>query len=388
VKRIAILGSTGSIGRSALAVADAHPDRLSIVGLAAGENAELLAEQMVRYQPKTVAMASETAIDRLRQSGVAGAARAGSGRDGLVAVATAADVDLVLCASSGTDGLEAVLAAIEHKKTIALANKEVMVMAGGMVTEAARRHGVMILPVDSEHNAIHQCLHGRAASEIRRLILTASGGPFRGRPASQLLNVTPEEALRHPTWRMGRKITIDSATLMNKGLEVIEAYWLFGVHADQIDVVIHPQSVVHSMVELTDGSTIAQLGVTDMRLPIQYAFSYPERWAGSLPSLDLAKAGRLDFDVPDTAAFPCLRLAYRALAADRSLPVVLNAANEVAVACFLEGSIGFPAIAEIIERAMDAHVPSEVASLASVRAVDQWAREYSQKAARGIQLKA
>jgi 1-deoxy-D-xylulose-5-phosphate reductoisomerase len=388
VKRIAILGSTGSIGRSALAVADAHPDRLSIVGLAAGENAELLAEQMARYQPTTVAMASGAAIDRLRQSGVAGAARAGSGRDGLVAVATAPDVELVLCASSGTDGLEAVLAAIEHRKTIALANKEVMVMAGGIVTEAARRHGVMILPVDSEHNAIHQCLHGRAASEIRRLILTASGGPFRGRPASQLLNVTAEEALRHPTWRMGRKITIDSATLMNKGLEVIEAYWLFGVHADQIDVVIHPQSVVHSMVELTDGSTIAQLGVTDMRLPIQYAFSYPERWPGSLPSLDLAKAGRLDFDVPDTAAFPCLRLAYRALAAERSLPVVLNAANEVAVARFLEGSISFPSIAEIIERTMDAHVPSEVASLASVRAVDQWAREYSQKAARGIQLKA
>ena len=387
MKRIAILGSTGSIGRSALAVADAHPDRLSIVGLAAGENAELLAEQIVRYQPKTVAMATGAAIDRLRQSGVAGAGQAGAGRDGLVAVATAPDVDLVLCASSGTDGLEAVLAAIEHKKTIALANKEVMVMAGGIVTEAARRHGVTILPVDSEHNAIHQCLHGRAASEIRRLVLTASGGPFRGRSASQLLNVTAEEALRHPTWRMGRKITIDSATLMNKGLEVIEAYWLFGVHADQIDVVIHPQSVVHSMVELTDGSTIAQLGVTDMRLPIQYAFSYPERWAGSLPSLDLAKAGRLDFGVPDTAAFPCLRLAYRALAADRSLPVVLNAANEVAVAHFLEGSIGFPAIAEIIERAMDAHVPSEVASLASVRAVDQWAREYSQKAARGIQLK-
>jgi 1-deoxy-D-xylulose-5-phosphate reductoisomerase len=388
VKRIAILGSTGSIGRSALAVADAHPDRLSIVGLAAGENAELLAEQMVRYQPKTVAMASGAAIDRLCQSGVTGAARAGSGRDGLIAVATAPDVELVLCASSGTDGLEAVLAAIEHKKTIALANKEVMVMAGGIVTEAARRHGVMILPVDSEHNAIHQCLHGRAASEIRRLILTASGGPFRGRPASQLVNVTAEEALRHPTWRMGRKITIDSATLMNKGLEVIEAYWLFGVHADQIDVVIHPQSVVHSMVELTDGSTIAQLGATDMRLPIQYAFSYPERWAGSLPSLNLAKVGRLDFDVPDTAAFPCLRLAYRALAADRSLPVVLNAANEVAVARFLEGSISFPSIAEIIERTMDAHVPSEVASLASVRAVDQWAREYAQKAARGIQLKA
>jgi 1-deoxy-D-xylulose-5-phosphate reductoisomerase len=304
-------------------------------------------------------------------------------------VATAPDADLVLCASSGTEGLEAVLAAIEHKKTIALANKEVLVMAGGLVTEAARRHGVVILPVDSEHNAIHQCLHGRDASQIRRLILTASGGPFLGRPASELVNVSAEEALRHPTWRMGRKITIDSATLMNKGLEVIEAHWLFGVGAGQIDVVIHPQSVVHSMVELTDGSTIAQLGVTDMRLPIQYAFSYPDRWATGLPSLDfdIVKAGRLDFEMPDTAAFPCLGLAYRALDADRSLPVVLNAANEVAVAHFLEGRISFLTIAQIIEQTMDAHVPAEVTSLASVRAVDQWAREYSLKAARGVQLK-
>ncbi len=369
-------------------MADAHADRLSVVGLAAGENAELLAEQIVRYKPKTVAMASGEALDRLQRIGSGDAMVAGWGRDGLVAVATAPDVDLVLCASSGTNGLEAVLAAIEHGKTIALANKEVLVMAGGLVTEAARRRGVAILPVDSEHNAIHQCLHGREASEIRRLILTASGGPFRGRRASELLNVSAEQALQHPTWRMGRKITIDSATLMNKGLEVIEAHWLFGVRADQIDVLIHPQSVVHSMVELTDGSTIAQLGVTDMRLPIQYAFSYPSRWNASLPALDLVRAGRLDFDVPDTVAFPCLRLAYRALEADRSLPVVLNAANEVAVARFLEGRIGFPSIAEIIERTMNAHRPAEVASLGAVRAVDQWAREYSQEAARGVQLKA
>ena len=387
MKRIAILGSTGSIGQSALAVIDAHADRLSVVGLAAGENAERLAAQVARYRPKTVAMASGAALDRLRRLGAGGATLAGSGREGLVAVATAPDVDLVLCASSGTEALEAVLAAIEHRKTIALANKEVLVMAGGLVTEAARRHGVTILPVDSEHNAIHQCLHGRDVSEIRRLILTASGGPFRGRSASELVDVSAEEALRHPTWRMGRKITIDSATLMNKGLEVIEAHWLFGVRADQIDVVIHPQSVVHSMVELTDGSLIAQLGVTDMRLPIQYAFSYPERWAAPLPPLDLVRAGRLDFDVPDTGAFPCLRLAYRALDAARSLPVVLNAANEVAVARFLEGRIGFPSIAQIIERTMDAHVPAEVASLAAVRAVDQWAREYAQEIARGVELK-
>ena len=250
-------------------------------------------------------MATGAALDRLRRSGAAdGLVLAGTGRDGLVAVASHPDVDLVLCASTGTDGLEAVLAAIEHGKTIALANKEVLVMAGGIVTEAARRRGVTILPVDSEHNAIHQCLHGRDRSEVRRLVLTASGGPFRGRSASDLIRVTAEDALKHPTWRMGRKITIDSATLMNKGLEVIEAHWLFGVRADQIDVVIHPQSVVHSMVELTDGSLIAQLGVTDMRLPIQYAFSYPERWPAPLPPLDLARAGRLDFEAPDTEAFP------------------------------------------------------------------------------------
>ena len=386
--KISILGSTGSIGRSALAVVDAHADRLQVVGLAAGENADLLAEQIARYRPRVAAMATGEAIDRLKQSGaLGGAAIGGSGRDGLVAVASHPDADVVLCASSGTEALEAVLAAIEHGKTIALANKEVLVMAGGIVTEAAARRGVAILPVDSEHNAIHQCLHGRAPGEVRRLILTASGGPFRGRPASDLTAVTAADALKHPTWRMGRKITIDSATLMNKGLEVIEAHWLFGVGGDRIDVVIHPQSVIHSMVELTDGSIIAQLGVTDMRLPIQYAFSYPERWPGPLPSLDLAGAGRLDFEVPDTEAFPCLRLAYRALDAARSLPVVLNAANEVAVARFLEGRLGFTAIPEVIALTMAAHSPAEVATLDAVRAVDRWARQYSQEIARGLELK-
>jgi len=391
VKRIAILGSTGSIGQSALAVVDAHADRLRVVGLAAGENAELLAAQIAQYRPRVAAMATGEAIDRLKQTGASGGRAdiliAGTGRDGLVAVASHPDVDLVLCASSGTEALEAVLAAIEHGKTIALANKEVLVMAGGIVTEAAARKGVAILPVDSEHNAIHQCLHGRARSEVRRLVLTASGGPFRGRSASDLQAVSADEALKHPTWRMGRKITIDSATLMNKGLEVIEAHWLFGVGGDQIDVVIHPQSVIHSMVELTDGSIIAQLGVTDMRLPIQYAFSYPERWRAPLPPLDLARAGRLDFEVPDTAAFPCLRLAYRALDAARSLPVVLNAANEIAVALFLEGRLAFMGIPDVIERTMAAHRPAEVATLSAVRAVDRWAREYAQKIARGLELK-
>jgi 1-deoxy-D-xylulose-5-phosphate reductoisomerase len=387
VKRIAILGSTGSIGRSALAVVDAHADRLRVVGLGAGENDELLASQIAKYQPLIVSMATGAAVDRLRRTKSAGdVLLADTGRDGLVAVATHPDADLVLCASSGTEGLEAVLAAIEHGKTIALANKEVLVMAGGIVTEAARRRHVAILPVDSEHNAIHQCMHGREPGEIRRLVLTASGGPFRGRTASELAMVTAGEALQHPTWRMGRKITIDSATLMNKGLEVIEARWLFGVGARQIDVLIHPQSVVHSMVELTDGSIIAQLGITDMRVPIQYAFSYPDRWPVPLPSLDLVRAHPLEFQIPDVSTFPCLRLAYRALEAEQSLPLVLNAANEVAVERFLKGQIGFTSISHVIERTMDAHRPAEVCTLEAVRALDSWAREYAQEIARAVEL--
>jgi 1-deoxy-D-xylulose-5-phosphate reductoisomerase len=388
VKRIAILGSTGSIGRNALAVVDAHPDRLSVVGLAAGENAELLAAQVARYRPSVISMADGAALDRLRLAAPSCAsAIAGDGRDGLAAVAAHPDADLVLCASSGTAALEAVLAAIEHGKTIALANKEVLVMAGAIVTAAARRHGVRILPVDSEHNAIHQCLHGRSASEIRRLILTASGGPFRGRPAAALATVSADDALQHPTWRMGRKVTIDSATLMNKGLEVIEAHWLFGVAPHQIDVVIHPQSIVHSMVELSDGSMIAQFGIADMRLPIQYAFSYPERWPAALPRLDVARAGPLEFHTPDTDTFPCLRLAYRALEAGGSLPVALNAANEVAVEQFLKGQIRFTSIATVIEKTLDAHSPAEVCTLTGVRAVDQWARQYSHEIARAVELR-
>jgi 1-deoxy-D-xylulose-5-phosphate reductoisomerase len=388
VKRIAILGSTGSIGRSALAVIQAHADRLQVVGLAAGTNAPLFADQIQQFKPLVVAMGSAAAARRLDFGRAAWRpAQVESGPAGLAAVATHPEADIVLCASSGSAGLEAVLAAIEAGKTIALANKEVLVMAGALVTEAARRHGVTVLPVDSEHNAIHQCLEGRATGQVARLILTASGGPFRGQTAASLNGVGPEDALRHPTWRMGRKITIDSATLMNKGLEVIEAHWLFGVPADHIEVVIHPQSVVHSMVELREGSILAQLGVTDMRLPIQYAFSYPERWATSLSPLDLTKCGPLDFLQPDHAAFPCLRLAYRALAAEASLPAVLNAANEIAVAEFLAGRLAFTAIPEVIERTMAAHAPVPVNTLADVCAVDAWARAYSQDVAHGLELK-
>ena len=386
MKNLAILGSTGSIGRSALAVVDAHPSRLRLVALAAGDNAALLAEQCRRYRPVVAALATPAAVDRLRAACPDPNLQLEAGPDGLIAVATHPDVDIVLCASSGTAGLDAVLAAIEAGKTIALANKEVLVMAGELVMGAARRRGVAVLPVDSEHNAIHQCLHGRNHEEVRRIILTASGGPFRQFTREELEHVTPEAALRHPTWQMGRKITIDSATLMNKGLEVIEARWLFDAHADQIDVVIHPQSIVHSMVELSDGSVIAQLGVTDMRLPIQYACSYPERWEASLPSLDLTRAGKLEFHSPDTNRFPCLALAYRALREGGTLPVVLNAANEVAVEVFLEGRLAFPAIARLIEMTMNAHASQRVSTLAVVRAVDDWARGQARELARELEL--
>ena len=375
VKGIAILGSTGSIGQSALSVVDAHPERLRVVALAAGGNVERFAEQVRRYQPAVAALATPAAVDRLRQSGVPLPPRVACGTDGLVEVATHPEADIVICASSGSAGLEAVLAAVEAGKTAAVANKEVLVMAGDLVTRTAAAHGAAILPVDSEHNAIHQCLDGRRPGDVRRLILTASGGPFRRHTAEQMAGVTVAAALKHPTWQMGRKITIDSATLMNKGLEVIEARWLFGIGADRIDVVVHPQSVVHSMVEFVDGSVLAQLGVTDMRLPIQYACSYPERWAAALPPLDLTKTGPLEFEAPDEDRFPCLGLAYQALRAGGSLPCVLNAANEVAVEAFLQGGLGFPGIADVIRATMEAHVPAPVDSLPAVRAVDAWARQ-------------
>jgi 1-deoxy-D-xylulose-5-phosphate reductoisomerase len=390
MKGIAILGSTGSIGQSALAVIDAHPARLRVVAVAAGGNVTRLAEQVARYAPAAAAMATGAALDEVRQAlrrnGAPEPPVMAAGSEGLIAVATHPEADIVLCASSGTAALDAVLAAIRAGKTIALANKEVLVMAGAVVMEAARRSGVAVLPVDSEHNAIHQCIHGRPVEQISRLVLTASGGPFRSLPCEALAGVTAADALRHPTWKMGPKITVDSATLMNKGLEVIEARWLFDIPAGRIDVLVHPQSVVHSMVEMVDGSVIAQLGVTDMRLPIQYAFSYPDRWAASLPALNLARCGPLEFEAPDTGRFPCLALAFRALAGDAGLPVVLNAANEVAVAAFLEGRLAFPGIPSVIECAMDAHErggPARIRDLDDVRALDDWARKFTVRTAEG-----
>ena len=394
MNHVAVVGSTGSIGRSALAVAEAHSDRLGIVALAAGENASLLAEQVTRFGPAAVAMASDAALQALqRELTTRGNVRrpvATAGSDALAALVTRSDVDTVLFASTGTASLEAVFAAIDAGKRIALANKEILVMAGGLVMEAARRRGVDVLPVDSEHNAIHQCLHGRDLRDVRRLILTASGGPFRGLTAAELAQVMPGDALRHPTWNMGPKITIDSATLMNKGLEVIEARWLFDVGPERISVLVHPQSIVHSMVEFVDGSIVAQLGVTDMRLPIQYALTYPERWEASVPPLDLTRAGALTFEPADSARFPCLDLAFRALSGESALPIVLNAANEVAVAAFLGGSLSFTAIPEVITAAMDWYEASSrrpIASVADVRGVDREARMVADGHARGLRSK-
>ena len=390
MKSIAILGATGSIGQSALAVVDAHPDQLRVVALAAGANAPRLAEQARRYRPSLVALASESAGQAFAKAfGADDAPDVDTGPRALLRVATHSEADVVLFASSGTAALDAVLAAIDAGKTIALANKEILVMAGAVVMAAAREKGVAVLPVDSEHNAIHQCLHARNRRDVKRLVLTASGGPFRTCAPDALARVTPEDALRHPTWRMGPKITIDSATLMNKGLEVIEARWLFDADADHIAVIVHPQSIVHSMVEFIDGSVIAQLGVTDMQLPIQYAFSYPDRWTAPVPPLDLARAGRLDFEPADVERFPCLALAFRALRGNAGLPIVLNAANELAVAEFLQHRLRFAGIPEVIGEAMDAYERREptgrVSGLDDVRRIDRWARDHVSRVMAGVQ---
>ena len=394
MNRLAVIGSTGSIGRSTLAVAAAHPDRVRVVALGAGENAGRFADQIERFTPALATMATDAALQALHADLQArGASRLPAlkaGAEGLLAIATHADADTVLFASSGTASLDAVLAAIRAGKRIALANKEILVMAGALVMEAARRQGVSVLPVDSEHNAIHQCLHGRPLDQIRRLILTASGGPFRGLSRSALEAVTRDDALRHPTWNMGPKITIDSATLMNKGLEVIEARWLFDVAPARISVVVHPQSIVHSMVEFVDGSIVAQMGVTDMRLPIQYALSYPDRWEAAVPPLDLTRCGPLTFEPADTAGFPCLDLAFRALTGDAALPIVLNAANEIAVAGFLDGRLPFAAIPEVISASMDeyeARFRRDVRTVEDVRTVDDETRRFASRHAQGLKSK-
>jgi 1-deoxy-D-xylulose-5-phosphate reductoisomerase len=376
---IAILGSTGSIGCNTMSVVESFRDRrFRVVALAAGRNVARLAEQIERHAPELVAVEDEECAARLLEElgkRSVSAPRVALGEAGLVEVATHEAARTVVSATVGAVGFVPTLRALEAGKRVALANKETLVIAGELMTRAAQRSGAEILPVDSEHNALHQCLRGERREEVRRLILTASGGPFREKSLSAMACATVEEAMPHPTWNMGAKITIDSATLMNKGLEVIEARWLFGFGADEIDIVVHPESVVHSMIELVDGSVLAQLGVTDMRHAIQYALTYPERHASAtLAPLDLTKLGTLRFEAPDVERFPCLRLAYNALRAGGTLPAAMNAANEEAVKAFLGGRIRLTDIPLVIERVMDSHEIRPVASLDVVLDVDGQSR--------------
>jgi 1-deoxy-D-xylulose-5-phosphate reductoisomerase len=378
MRRLAVLGSTGSVGEQALAVAEAFPDRYAVVALAAGRNVEKLADQVRRFEPEVVSVVDAAAADLLRERLGRDDLAVEWGAGGLDAVATHA-ADLVVAGLVGAVGLRPTLAAIRAGRDIALANKEVLVTAGALVLREARARGVTLLPVDSEHSAIFQALAGQRREDVARLILTASGGPFRTWTPERIARATVEQALDHPNWDMGPKITIDSATLMNKGLEVIEARWLFDVPPEQVDIVVHPQSIVHSMVEFQDGSVLAQLGLPDMRVPIAVALAHPERLPLDWPRLDLAALGRLDFETPDRKRFPCLDLAYAALAADEAAPAVLNAANEVSVAAFLAGEISFPAIAAANAGVLDAHVARATAAtlrdLKDVAEADAWARD-------------
>jgi len=380
-KRIAILGSTGSVGEQTLDVVARHPDRFEVVALAAGRRVERLIEQARRFRPALVSVADPA--EAVRVAAVLGpAVEVRAGDDGLAAVATASG-DLVVAALVGAVGLEPVVAAIRAGRAIGLANKEVMVMAGALVRREAAARGVPLIPIDSEHSAIFQCLAGSRPEQIERLILTCSGGPFRTWPAERIEGAGIDEALAHPNWSMGAKISIDSASLMNKGLEVIEARWLFDVEPARIDVVVHPQSIVHSLVEFRDRSVLAQLGLPDMRVPIAVALAHPERVDLDLPRLDLVEIARLDFEAPDRRRFPCLELAYRAVRGSEAAPAVLNAANEIAVEAFLAGEIGFGEIARLNASVLDdhlaAHAGERVGDLAAVRAADAAAREAARR---------
>jgi 1-deoxy-D-xylulose-5-phosphate reductoisomerase len=379
VKRIVILGSTGSIGSSTLDVVSKFPDRFQIVGLAAGSNDQILEDQIRTFQPKVVALSCPDAAKRLR-------ARVGNvqvevldGEPGICEVARFPQCDLVISAIVGGAGLKPTLSAIQAGRQVALANKEPMVMAGQLMQQEAHKHGVTIFPIDSEHSAIFQSMEGHRKVDIRRVVLTASGGPFWDWPATDFEDITPEQALKHPNWKMGAKITTDSATLMNKGLEVIEARWLFDLPASQIDVVIHRESIIHSLVEYCDGSVISQLGHPDMRTPISYAMNYPERVPLHPPLLDLGKIGKLTFFPPDTEKFPCLQLAYDALAGGAGLPATLNAANEVAVHAFLNNQIAFLDIPKVIKETMAAYCPTPLSTIEEVLDVDQWARRTAEE---------
>ncbi len=383
MKRLAILGSTGSIGRQCLSVVDSLPGQFGIVGLAAGSNLDELTGQIKRHHPEVVCVAdakkADELADKLRAAGVTPMPKIDYGRQGMLAVGTHANADMVVSAAVGVVGLEATYEAVKLGKTVALSNKEVLVAAGELVIAAAKKAGRDLLPVDSEHNAVHQCLRGGAPREVRRLVLTASGGPFRKTPLAALESVTPEQALAHPNWRMGNRITIDSATMMNKGFEVIEARWLFGMRPDQIEVVIHPQSTIHSMVEFVDGSVLAQLGPTDMRMPIQYALTYPERIASNQMALEWPKLKRLDFEKVSTRRFPCLRLAREAMKKGGALPCALNAADEIAVAAFLERRLPFLGIPEVIERVLGRTPRARLETMDDVLAADAEARRIARE---------
>ena len=385
MKRLAILGSTGSIGQSTLSIVEQFPERYSVASLAAGRNLEEAYKQVVRWRPRVVSLATEElATDlsaKLKQDGVTGI-EVVHGTEGTIACSTLPEADFVVSAIVGVSGLEATHAAILAGKPIGLANKECMVAAGEILTREARARKVPILPIDSEHNAVHQCLRVGEHHEVKFIWLTASGGPFRNKPLAEFESITPEQALKHPTWVMGRRITIDSASMLNKGLEVIEACRLFDVTASQVRVTIHPQSTVHSLVEYVDGSILAQISVTDMRLPILYALAYPERPASSL-TFDLAALKHLDFETPDLKRFPCLRLAYEAAEKGGAHCIALNAADEVAVEAFLERRISFMGIPRTIERVLAATPETHPATIAEVLAADREARERARSAIAG-----
>jgi 1-deoxy-D-xylulose-5-phosphate reductoisomerase len=382
-KRVVILGATGSIGESALKVARDIPERMEIVGLAANSNAEKLAAAANETRAQSVCLVDETKIDILTRK-LEYKPRILGGQEGLLEIARLTNAEMVLVAIVGTGGLRPALAAIEAGKDLAVASKEILVMAGEIVTREARDNDVKVLPVDSEHNAIFQCLEGKSSSDIRRIILTASGGPFRETPRKDFNSITPEQALKHPTWNMGPKITIDSATLFNKGLEMIEAHWLFDVEMKRVEVVIHPQSIVHSMVEFGDASTLAQLSYSNMCFPIQYAVTWPDRVPNTLPPLDFSKLSRLEFFTPRYDDFPALNLARRAGETGGTLPAVMNAANEVAVASFLDRQVRFPDIWQIVEEVMNRHTSIAHPDLDAILQADQWARKEARGHVRSV----
>jgi len=386
MKKIAILGSTGSIGSNALKVIESNPEEYKVLALTAGRNIGLLMKQIFRFQPIAVAVSEEGLADILRDR-LKGHSKTEvlAGVEGFIKLAALEEVDTVISAMSGAAGLIPTYAAIEAGKDIALANKETMVMAGPVIMSHAKDRSVTILPIDSEHSAIFQALQGNHREDLKRIILTASGGPFRDVAREKLERTTPEEALKHPNWDMGKKVTIDSATLMNKGLEVIEARWLFNLDIDQIDILIHPESIIHSMVEYRDGSIIAQMGIPDMITPISYALSYPRRMATNLPSLRLEEIGKLTFQRPDMERFKCLALAIKASEIGESMPAVLNGANEIAVESFLQGRLGFLQIPILIEKTMDIHEPFSIHNIDRVLEADRWARKTAERLLLGLE---